>query len=302
MFVYFLLIFLALGLVPIFDSILKSVKAFFNGRKTLRIFQTYFDLIKLFQKETSQSQYTSFFSFIWPVIMLVNVLVFFCFIPIINPYFDINIIYLFYILSLGNFFLILYAMDNATYFAGLWVEREMFVLSIVESVLILMIVLFVMIWWTSNLSWLHNVFASAIYSPFQVLFYIILIGVFFYIILAENKRFPFDNPSTHLELTMIHEAMLLETQWKQLALLEIIAKIKMFAFLSLFIFLFFPFDFWITNTVILFWLWIAKMIGIIIFIGFWEMIITKMRLFRYQEIFVTLLVSQILLIFFYILK
>jgi len=61
-----------------------------------------------------------------------------------------------------------------------------------------------------------------------MIFYLVLVVAFFYIILAENNRFPFDNPATHLELTMIHEAMLLETQGKQLAIMEIASKIKMF--------------------------------------------------------------------------
>jgi formate hydrogenlyase subunit 4 len=73
---------------------------------------------------------------------------------------------------------------------------------------------------------------------------LIILGIiFYYIILAENKRFPFDNPATHLELTMIHEAMLLETNSKHLAIMEIASKIKLVTFLSLFIYIFLPFTF-----------------------------------------------------------
>lgn len=273
-----------------------------NGRRPLRILQGYSDLVKLSKKETFQSEFTSFFSYIWPVVILVNSLLFFAFVPIVSGYIDIHILYLFYILSLGNFFLILYAMDNSTYFAGLGVEREMFVLSIVESVLVLMIVLLTMIGWHTDILWLHTIFTKEIFSPFEIIFYMVLVVVFFYIILAENKRFPFDNPSTHLELTMIHEAMLLETEGKQLFILELAAKIKMFWFIGLFVWIFLPFNLWVENLFLLFLLWSLKVIFVVSFIALWEVIITKIRIFKYQEIFVTLLVTQILLMVFFILK
>lgn len=84
------------------------------------------------------------------------------------------------------------------------------------------------------------IFNKSVFSPYEIIFYTVLVVVFFYTILAENKRFPFDNPSTHLELTMIHEAMLLETEGKQLMLLEIASKIKMYGFISLFVWIFIP--------------------------------------------------------------
>lgn len=302
LFIYILFVILALALIPIFDSILKSIKAIYNWRSPLQIFQSYYDLIKLFNKVTIQSQFTSFFSYIWPLIILVNSLLFFFLVPVVNVYFDINIIYLFFILSLGNFFMIVYAMDNSTYFSWLWAEREIFVLSIVESVIILTVVLLAMIWWYSEFSWLNQIFSQAILSPFQMIFYLVLVVAFFYIILAENNRFPFDNPATHLELTMIHEAMLLETQGKQLAIMEIASKIKMFWFIWIFTYIFLPFSFGITNIFWLFLLWIAKVFIVVFFIATWEALITKIRIFKYQEVFVTILISQILLMVFYILK
>lgn len=302
LFLYFFFCIFSLLCIPFFDTLLKSLKAFVNGRRPLRLFQGYFDLIKLSKKETHESQFTSFFSHICPTVLFINSLIFFAFVPIIIGKFDIHIFYLFSILTLGNFSLILYAMDNSTYFSGLGVEREIFVLSIVESVLVLMIVLLAMIWWHTNVLLLHDIFYKNTFSPFEIIFYMVSVVVFFYIILAENNRFPFDNPSTHLELTMIHEAMLLETEWKQLLILELATKIKMFWFIGLFIWIFLPFTLWITNIFILFLLWCVKVVFIVSFIAFWEGIITKIRIFKYQEIFVTLLVTQILLVVFYILK
>jgi len=70
-----------------------------------------------------------------------------------------------------------------------------------------------------------------------------------YILVAENKRFPFDNPTTHLELTMIHEAMLLETTGPTLGMIELASKINLIGFMSLFSYLVLPFDFGIVTIV-----------------------------------------------------
>jgi len=143
--IYYIIILL---LIPIFDVILKNIKNILNWRKTLNIFQTYNDLIKLFKKENFKSEFTSFISSIAPIFMLAISLIFLFFIPIVNSYIDINIIVLFHILWLWAFFLMIYALDNATYFSWLWAAREAFILTIIEPVTILLILGFVIIgWW-----------------------------------------------------------------------------------------------------------------------------------------------------------
>jgi len=103
----------------------------------------------------------------------------------------------------------IYAMDNGTYFAGLGVEREMFVLAIIEPVLILFVAINSFL---SNAVTVGDLSSAVDFSTLTgICIAVIMAIVLFYIMLAENKRFPFDNPATHLELTMIHEAMLLET-------------------------------------------------------------------------------------------
>lgn len=126
-------------LIPLFDGILKSVKAVLNGRRPTRLLQVYYDLYKLFRKETFYSQQTSYISIIAPAVMLAVSCVFLVLVPTSVMVFDVHVIYLFYISAIGSFFMMIYAMDNATYFAGLGVEREMFVLAIIEPVLMLFI-------------------------------------------------------------------------------------------------------------------------------------------------------------------
>ncbi len=297
--VFFIVI---LFLIPLFDVFLKNIKNILNGRKTLSCFQTYYDLIKLFKKSNFKSEFTSFVSFLAPLVMLMTSLTFLFLIPVVWEWLNINIIVLFHILGLGSVFLMLYALDNATYFGWLGAAREAFVLAIVEPVTILVILWFVVLaWWNMDLNSISSFLQT--HSSIIVSFFVFILAVnLFAILLAENKRFPFDNPSTHLELTMIHEAMLLETTWPKLAILEISSKINLIAFVNLLIFLVWNNTYWIINSFELFGLYILKVLTILTFVAFFETFITKMRLFKYQNVFGFLLILELITISFYLLK
>ncbi len=289
-------------LIPIFDVILKNIKNILNWRKCLAIFQTYYDLIKLFKKENFKSEFSSFISFLAPIMILAISLTFLFFIPIINNSINVNIIVLFHILWLSAVFLIIYALDNATYFWWLWAAREAFVLAIVEPVTILFILWFVILsWWNFDLSSIQEVIKPNNDIVFYFFLSILALNLFF-IMLAENKRFPFDNPSTHLELTMIHEAMLLETNWSKLAIMEISSKINLIAFVNLFIFLIWSNSYWLDSNIVIFLLYILKVIILLFIIWIFEVFITKMRLFKYQNVFGFLLILELITISFYLLK
>lgn len=299
---YIIFYILVLILIPIFDVILKNIKNILNWRKTLSIFQTYYDLIKLFKKSNFKSEFTSFISFIAPIVILTVSLIFLFLIPVVNSDISVSIIVVFHILWLGSVFLMLYAFDNATYFGGLWAAREAFVLAIVEPVTLLLILGFVIIsGGNTDMSSIAN-FLNSNSSDLLNLFLGILAITLFAILLAENKRFPFDNPSTHLELTMIHEAMLLETTWPRLAIMEIASKITLIWFVNLMIFLIWTNNYWITQNIFLFLLYIFKVIIILGILWFFEVFITKMRIFKYQNVFWFLLILQVITIAFYLLN
>jgi len=299
---YIIFYILVLILIPIFDVILKNIKNILNWRKTLSIFQTYYDLIKLFKKSNFKSEFTSFISFIAPIVILTVSLIFLFLIPVVNSDISVSIIVVFHILWLGSVFLMLYAFDNATYFGGLWAAREAFVLAIVEPVTLLLILGFVIIsGGNTDMSSIAN-FLNSNSSDLLNLFLGILAITLFAILLAENKRFPFDNPSTHLELTMIHEAMLLETTWPRLAIMEIASKITLIWFVNLMIFLIWTNNYWITQNIFLFLLYIFKAIIILGILWFFEVFITKMRIFKYQNVFWFLLILQVITIAFYLLN
>ena len=299
---YILFFVLTLFLIPIFDVFLKNIKNILNGRKTINCFQSYYDLAKLFKKANFKSEFTSFISFLAPLVILMISLTFLFLIPIVNIDVNINIIVLFHVLGLGSVFLMLYALDNATYFGGLWASREAFVLAIIEPVTILVILAFVVLaWWNMDLASISSFLHWN--TSYIIDFFLFVLWVnLFAILLAENKRFPFDNPSTHLELTMIHEAMLLETTWPKLAILELASKINLIAFVNLLIFLVWNNTYGLTNSFELFGLYILKVLAILAFIGIFEVFITKMRLFKYQNVFGFLLILELITISFYFLK
>ncbi len=299
---YILFFVITLFLIPIFDVFLKNIKNILNGRKTLSYFQTYYDLIKLFKKSNFKSEFTSFISFLAPLVILMISLTFLFLIPIVNIDININIIVLFHILGLGSVFLMLYALDNATYFGWLWASREAFVLAIIEPVTILVILSFVILaWWNMDLVSISKFLHWN--GNYIINFFLFVLAVnIFAILLAENKRFPFDNPSTHLELTMIHEAMLLETTWPKLAILEIASKINLIAFVNLLIFFVWNNAYWLTNSFEIYGLYILKALVILAFVAIFEVFITKMRLFKYQNVFGFLLILELITISFYLLK
>jgi len=299
---YIVFYIITLLLIPIFDVILKNIKNILNWRKLLNLFQTYFDLIKLFKKSNFSSEFTSFISFLSPFIILFTSLIFLFFIPTVSIFININIFVLFHILGLWSVFLMIYALDNSTYFWGLWASREAFVLSIVEPVTILFILfLIVLSNWNMDLLSISNFLNSN--TDIIISFFIFILSlILFTILLAENKRFPFDNPSTHLELTMIHEAMLLETTGIKLAIMEISSKINLIAFVNLIIFFVWNNTYWLVWNLEFYLLYLLKVILILTLVWFVEVFITKMRLFKYQNIFGFLLILELITISFYFLN
>ncbi len=302
--IYILLFLFNLALIPLFGTILKIFESKISWKKWPKILQGYYDLAKLLKKEDFKSEFTSAISFFSPIVILTVSIVFLFFIPICfsSNLFNINIIVLFHILWLGSFFLILYWMDNATYFGWLWASREAFVLAISEPILLLMLAgIIILSNGQMNLENISNFFTNNNNFWLSIISLIFAI-TFFAIFLAENKRFPFDNPSTHLELTMIHEAMLLETSWKTLFILELASKIIMFSFVNLFILLFWSNNYWIHNIFWIIIIWFIKILILLLFVWIFEVLITKMRLFKYQNVFLFLLVILFISYIFYFIK
>jgi formate hydrogenlyase subunit 4 len=144
-----------------------------------------------------------------------------------------------YLFALARFFIALASLDAGSSFGGMGGSREMFISSLVEPAMMLSIFAIALNVGTTNLSVISGTVSSMgldAVSPYHLLAFVAL----FIIAIAETGRIPVDNPATHLELTMIHEAMILEYSGKQLAIVELGAMMKQLLVFSLMANIFFP--------------------------------------------------------------
>ncbi len=232
-----------IALAPLLSGIMKKVKAFFQIRKGPSIFQPYYDIVKLLRKDSVVSENASWIFHAAPVISFVAVLTAGMLIPIYisdMPFgFAGDLIAVVYLLALARFFTALASLDTGSSFGGMGGSREMFVASLVEPAMMLSIFAIALNVGSTNLDVISQTVSSRglfAISPYHLLAFVAL----FIIAIAETGRIPVDNPATHLELTMIHEAMILEYSGKPLALVELGAMMKNLLVFSLLANIFFP--------------------------------------------------------------
>jgi formate hydrogenlyase subunit 4 len=228
---------LAILLAPVYSALILKVKAFFGGRKGSPLLIHYYTLIKLFQKGSVYSTSTTVIFKLGPMISLSAATMVLMFLPIAGqaPLFSFNgdVIWLLYLLGLGRFFTIAAAMDTASPFEGMGAAREAYFPIICEATLFMTLILFYILSAELNLA---AYFSGA--QPFglwraagvPLLFVVIAL---FIVLLTENSRVPVDDPATHLELTMIHEVMVLDHSGPDLAFIELGAFFKLFFYATL---------------------------------------------------------------------
>jgi formate hydrogenlyase subunit 4 len=224
-------------LAPFFSALILKVKAFFGGKKGPPLFINYYTLIKLFQKGSVYSTSTTFLFKLGPLVSLCSVITVLMFLPIAGHrpiiHFNGDVIFVFYLLGLGRFCTILAAMDTASPFEGMGAAREAFFPIICEATMFMVLVLFYKL--TNELSFAAYFSGEHPYTLWMVagsplLFVVIAI---FIILLTENSRVPVDDPATHLELTMIHEVMVLDHSGPDLAFIELGSFYKLFFYSAL---------------------------------------------------------------------
>lgn len=198
---------------PLLIGVINRVKALFAGRRGRPLFQLYYDIFKLFKKGAVYSVTTSGLFALGPIINLIAVLAAASFIPFagMKPLisFEGDIILFIYLLALGRFFTVLAALDTGSSFEGMGASREMQFALFAEPAFFLSLAVLARETGALSvggiLSGLHFKSWSAV-SPELFL----VMGALFILLLAENSRIPVDDPDTHLELTMIHEVMVLD--------------------------------------------------------------------------------------------
>lgn len=210
-------------------GIIKKTKAFWAGRKGVSIWQPVWDFVRLFKKDQVISETTSWIFRFAPIVVFATTLVAGLFAPMLAGYSVINIegafIIFSYILGLGKFFALISAMDTGSSFEGMGASREACFTTIIEPAFFIIMASIMAL--TSNYSFgcLGMILDKA--GNFGILIAVLAVLAMFIMLVTECSRVPVDDPTTHLELTMIHEVMILDNSGQDLAVITWAAGIKM---------------------------------------------------------------------------
>lgn len=234
---------LLLALAPLVSGCIKNWKAKLQNRRGARIWQPYLDLVKFLRKDMVISEHASWVFRFMPYVLFLSTLLAGLMMPLVSASAPLSLfggaLALVGLLALGRFFLALGGLDPASSFGGMGSSREMTIAAIAEPALMLAVFTVAIAAGSTNLSeMLHAAQGPTwkLLNPANVLAFAAL----FIVLLAETGRIPVDNPATHLELTMIHEAMILEYSGRYLALIEWSASIKQLVLMALLVNIFFP--------------------------------------------------------------
>lgn len=265
---------------PLLNGLITKIKNNIRMRKGQSVLQPYYNLGKLFSKGEVVSETTSWIFKAAPFVVLASTLTAAALIPVFivgnSAVFVGDFLALIFIFALGRFFLSLAALDAGSVFGGMGSSREMFISSFVEPVVCLVAFsLSLQFGSTSIAAWngIHPLYVSSC----------VAVVALFLLVLAETSRIPVDNQETHLELTMVHEAMVLEYSGKSLGLIEMASYIKQMIWFFLIAQIIFPIALPAGGlTEFLSWLawYLARIVIIVIVVAVTEVSVAKMRLFR----------------------
>jgi formate hydrogenlyase subunit 4 len=223
-------------MAPFLLGVINRVKARFAGRRGQPLLQGYYDLARLLRKGTVYSRTTSGVFRLAPVLILAAMLLATCLIPWGNcraPLaFTGDFILLAYLLGLARFATVMAALDTGSSFEGMGASREVQFAALAEPTFFLGMLLLVTESGAAGLSEITaGIDVAAWQSAPAILF--LLVCAWMVLLLAENARIPVDDPSTHLELTMIHEVMILDYSGPDLGIIQYAAALKLWLFSAL---------------------------------------------------------------------
>ncbi len=221
----------------LFIGIINKTKAFWGGRKGASILQPYYDFIKLMKKGEVISITTSWVFFFAPVVYLSTVIFAGLLLPVIDHIsvisFEGSFILFAYTLALGKFFSIIGALDTGSSFEGMGAAREAFFTSIPEPAFFIILGSISIFGEINSFERIFGLYHAG--SELSLLIVVLTVIILLIILLVEGSRIPIDDPNTHLELTMIHEVMVLDNSGPSLAIIQYGAAMKMLILSSLII-------------------------------------------------------------------
>ncbi len=219
----------------IFPGIVVKTKAIMEGRKGPGLWQPLFDIGRLLRKGSVYSHTTSLVFQIAPVIYLASVVVSTFFIPFGESpgllSFECDFVFFACLMAIGKFMMISAAMDTGSGFEGMGANREALYSMLVEPAFFILMGSLALLTGSTTL---HDFYAT-IYSSSHLTYLLVIVGIFLLIQIAlvENSRIPVDDPKTHLELTMVHEVMVLDHSGVDLAIIQYSTGLKFALFGSL---------------------------------------------------------------------
>jgi len=279
---------LVIAIAPLVLGITRKVKARLLARVGPPVIQPYRDIWKLMHKEAVLAHNASWIYRTAPYCIFAVTWVAAALIPTYATgllfSWSADLIAIVALLATARFALALAGMDVGTSFGGIGASREMMIASLAEPAMLLIVFTVALVAGTTQLSEIASLFTTGSQglrvSLGLALFALMFVGI------AENARIPIDNPATHLELTMVHEAMVLEYSGRHLAMIEFAAALKLVLYFSLIACLFVPFGMAVgaksaAALALGMAVWLAKIFALAALLPIGETSVAKMRVFRY---------------------
>jgi len=287
---------LALAASPFLLSIIRKVKAFFGGRNGPPLLQPYYDLYKLLRKDALYSRTTSWIFRAAPPVEAAAVLAALLVTPLAGlpapVSFSGDFLFLAYVLGLMRFFTVLAALDTGSAFEGMGASREVQFSALAEVALLAGLAALAAHFESASLSEISGKAWHVDFTSGKEAALLLVSSALFMVLLAENCRVPFDDPTTHLELTMIHEVMILDHGGVDLAFIEYAASVKLWVFSSLLVCMALPLRF--DNPAANLAAGLTGVFAVAVVVGVVESIMARLRLIKIPQLLVVACVLSFL--------
>jgi formate hydrogenlyase subunit 4 len=281
---------LVLALSPLLTGLVRKVKARLLRRRGPPLLQPYRDLARLMRKEVVLADGASWLFRVNPYLIFAATWIGAALVPTFRTglmfSWSADLIAITALLGSARFFLALAGLDVGTSFGGIGASREVMIASLAEPAMLMIVFSLALLAGSTQLSTIADLMISSVVG-LRVTLGLALIALIM-VALAENARIPIDNPATHLELTMVHEAMVLEYSGRHLALIDLASQLKLLLYVSLIACVFLPWGLappdappaMITVGVAAY---VAKLAVAGVLLALFETAIAKMRVFRVPE-------------------
>ncbi len=226
---------LVLGLAPLLTGFVRKVKARLLRRRGPPLLQPYRDLIRLMRKDVVLAESASWLFRVIPYVVFAGTWVAASLVPTFRGgllfSWSADLIAIIALLGSARFFLALAGLDVGTSFGGIGSSREVMIASLAEPAMLMIVFTLALVVGSTQLSTMAAYMLSSEVG-LRVSLGLALLALIM-VAIAENARIPIDNPATHLELTMVHEAMVLEYSGRHLALIDLASELKLLLYVSL---------------------------------------------------------------------